>query len=346
MIALPSAIRAYQFVPITLGWLFLAGNPRRADAQTLGGQIVQLDTKKPLGGASVALVNDSARVVASTAASSEGSFYLDAPNPGLYRVVFFVAGASFVSPTVQLDSGKTVERLFSVPDVPATFTATPFARDVTTPASILPISPTPGYPGSLAEKGTRGLVSTMFVVTEKGQPDMSTFRVLNSADADFVLAVRDALHRSRFIPADKDGKSVPQVVQLTYDFGLADDPVRGDVIIRVAAPAAPTAAKTQAKQRYIVNADELSQADIVQLTLPDALNRLRPAVFTQSVISGGVDPSDAPVFVNDVRVDGMNALRSTPVSRVQEVRFWRREEAAVRFGMHYLYAITVKLKPQ
>jgi hypothetical protein len=84
-------------------------------------------------------------------------------------------------------------------------------------------------------KGERGLVSTMFVVTEKGLPDMGTFRVLNTADADFVLAVRDALHRARFVPADKDGNAVPQVVQLTYDFGFANDPVRGDVIIRAPA---------------------------------------------------------------------------------------------------------------
>jgi hypothetical protein len=47
---------------------------RHAGAQTLGGQVVQLATNKPLGGAAVALVDDSAQVVASTSASSDGAF--------------------------------------------------------------------------------------------------------------------------------------------------------------------------------------------------------------------------------------------------------------------------------
>ena len=58
---------------------------RLAGAQTLGGQVVQLDTKKPIGGAAVALVNDSARVVASASAGPDGAFYLDAPAAGVYR---------------------------------------------------------------------------------------------------------------------------------------------------------------------------------------------------------------------------------------------------------------------
>ena len=60
----------------------VVGAARPAGAQTLGGQVIQLDTKKPLGGAAVALVDESARVVASTSASADGGFYLDAPAPG------------------------------------------------------------------------------------------------------------------------------------------------------------------------------------------------------------------------------------------------------------------------
>lgn len=70
-----------------LGALTLvAGAPRAMKAQTLGGQVVQLDAKKPLSGAAVALVNDSAQIVASTSASSEGAFYLEAPRAGEYRL--------------------------------------------------------------------------------------------------------------------------------------------------------------------------------------------------------------------------------------------------------------------
>src|SRR5690349_4733643 len=116
MASFRSVVRTTTLVSLTI----VVGSTRRAGAQTLGGQVVQLDTKKPLSGAAVALVDDSARVVASTSASSEGAFYLDAPGAGSYRLVVLVAGGSFVSPAVQLDVGKTVEKYFSVPDVPAT----------------------------------------------------------------------------------------------------------------------------------------------------------------------------------------------------------------------------------
>src|SRR5215207_6011970 len=103
-----SIVRVASFAS---AFTLLAGASRPAVAQTLGGQVVQLDTKKPLAGAAVALVNDSAEVVAQSAASPEGAFYLDAPKAGAYRLVLFVSGASFVGPSVQLDSGKTIERL-------------------------------------------------------------------------------------------------------------------------------------------------------------------------------------------------------------------------------------------
>jgi hypothetical protein len=49
--------------------------------------------------------------------------------------------------------------------------------------------------------------------------------------------------------------------------------------------------------------------------------------------------------VNDVRVEGMAALRDITAGDVEEVRYWKREEAAVRFGMEYPYVITVKHAP-
>src|SRR5690349_16495931 len=184
-----SVVRTTALVSLTI----VVGSTRDAEAQTLGGQVMQLDTKKPLGGAAVALVDDSARVVASASASSEGAFYLDAPGAGLYRLVVLVSGGSFVSPTVQLDSGKTVEKYFSVPDVPSTFAAALFERDVTKPAAEVPGNRPPVYPTGLAEAGVRALISTMFVVSETGQPDVATFRVLNTApDARFVDAIREA----------------------------------------------------------------------------------------------------------------------------------------------------------
>ena len=334
----------------------VAGATRAAAAQTLGGQVVQLDTKKPLGGAAVALVDDSARVVASTSASSEGAFYLDAPGAGSYRLVLLVAGGSFVSPIVQLEAGKTVEKLFSVPDVPTTFAATLFARDVTKPATLIPGSPAPVYPAGLAEAGIRALISTMFVVDAVGQPDLATLRVLNTGtDERFVEAIRDALPRTRFVPAKKGDEWVPQVVQFTYDFGLAGDPERGDVVVRTPALArakalakvqpAPASPKAPVKTMLVVSADELSKPEIEQMNLSDALHRLRPRLYGSSRSSTETSPGEPPVFVNDVRVEGMAALRSITAGDVEEVRYWTRDQAGVRFGMEYPYVITVKMLP-
>ncbi|PYP81380.1 MAG: hypothetical protein DMD35_01300 [Gemmatimonadetes bacterium] len=331
------------------------GTARLSDAQTLGGQVVQLDTKKPLAGAGVALVDDSALVVASASASSEGSFYLDAPKPGAYRLVLLVSGGSFVSPSVQLDAGKTIERLFSVPDIPSTFAAARFARDVTKPAVPVPGSRGPVYPAGLAEQGMRATISTMFVVDETGQPDLSTFRVLNTAPNErFVESIREALQRTRFVPARKDDDWVSQVVQYTYDFGLAGDPERGDVVVRAGASnggtpsvarAARVDARTPVKTMYVITADELSKPDIEQMNLSEALHHLRPKLFGPSRNATVTTQYEPPVFVNDVRVEGMASLRNITAGHVEEVRYWKREEAAMRFGMDYPFAVTVKLRP-
>jgi hypothetical protein len=328
----------------------------RLSAQTLGGQVVQIDTKKPLGGAAVALVNDSAQVVASTSASGDGAFYLDAPSAGAYRLVVLVAGASFVSPVVALDSGKTIEKQFSVPDVPESFASAMFARDVTTPATQLPGSPRPVYPAGLAESGTRALVSTMFVVDTDGRPDMKSFRSLNAAADAFVDAIRDALKRTRFVPAEKDGGPVRQVVQYTYDFGLPGDPERGDIIVRPPKTASQTMSAPQSQPQgqskeaaprtlYVIGADELSAPGIEQMNLIDALNRLRPKLFGPLGSGTVTTPAEQPVFVNNVRVEGLASLRDITAGNVEEVRYWKHEEAAMKFGMEYHYAITVKLRP-
>ncbi len=334
----------------------ILGAARAAGAQTLGGQLVQLDTKKPLGGAAVALVDDSARVVASTSASAEGAFYLDAPGAGIYRLVVLVSGGSFVSPSVQLDAGKTVERLFSVPDVPATFAAALFERDVTKPAAPVPGNPAPVYPTGLAEAGVRAVISTMFVVGETGQPDTATFRVLNTTPNErFVDAIRESLPRTRFVPAKKNDEWVAQVVQYTYDFGLPGDPERGDVVIRPAMvaqahqPARPQRASAEpktppVKTMYVVSADELSKPEIQQMNLSEALHRLRPRLYGPPHSATRTSPDEPPVYVNDVRVEGIASLRNIIAGDVEEVRYWKREEAAMRFGMEYPYAITVKLR--
>jgi hypothetical protein len=45
-------------------------------------------------------------------------------------------------------------------------------------------------------------------------------------------------------------------------------------------------------------------------------------------------------------VDGMSYLRNIPARNVLEVRYLKREEAALQYGMQYPYVILVKLRPE
>src|SRR5688500_14506010 len=87
-----------------------------ARAQTAIGQVVSLETKRPLGGVKVALVDDSARVVAVAVTDSAlGSFFVDAPRPGRYRVALYTGtGASFVSAPTMLDTVPGAQLLYSL----------------------------------------------------------------------------------------------------------------------------------------------------------------------------------------------------------------------------------------
>jgi hypothetical protein len=187
----------------------------------------------------------------------------------------------------------------------------------------------------------------MYVVNESGEPDLATFRVLNDADEHFVESIRGALQHTRFVPAQKDEAAVRQVVQTTYDFGLAEDPVRGDVVVRPPRPQGETHAPSHAgpKTMYVITSDELAAPDVEQLTLADALHRLRPKLFGPSSGRTVTSPLEPPVFVNGVRVEGLASLRNISAGNVQEVRYWRREEAGTRFGMEYPYVVTVTMRP-
>ena len=199
----------------------VAITPLAAHGQTVGGEIVGLESGKPVHGASVALVDDSANIVSSTAADTvNGMFYVDAPHAGHYRVVLFANGGSFVSPAMQVDAGQTVERKFSVPDVPGAFRNAYFAQDVTDPAQLLSINPQPRYPRSAEGTGQSALVVLMFVVDEHGRVDPGSVQVINDTKYDFARAARAGIANAVYRPAVKDGASVRQVTQLSIGFGV------------------------------------------------------------------------------------------------------------------------------
>ena len=83
-----------------------------------------------------------------------------------------------------------------------------------------PNNPTPSYPSMLQSAGVEGRVLAQFVVDTSGRADMSTFKVLESSHELFTQAVRQALPRYRFFPAEIGGKKVRQVVQQPFTFAM------------------------------------------------------------------------------------------------------------------------------
>jgi protein TonB len=76
------------------------------------------------------------------------------------------------------------------------------------------------YPEGMRSAGTEGKVTAEFVVNENGRVEVSTFKVLDSTNDFFTRAVKDALGRMRFRPAQIGKTNVSQVVQQAFVFQL------------------------------------------------------------------------------------------------------------------------------
>ena len=88
------------------------------------------------------------------------------------------------------------------------------------PASPIPESGSPAYPETLKSSGVEGETRVQFVVDTAGRPELSSFAVVEASHAAFGQAVRAALPRMRFMPAEHRGRKVRVVVQQPFSFAL------------------------------------------------------------------------------------------------------------------------------
>lgn len=95
-----------------------------------------------------------------------------------------------------------------------------FEFQVEKPVMQAPNSPTPQYPDILRQAGVEGEALVSFVVDTTGRADVSTFKVIRSTHDLFASAVRNALPRMRFIPAEVGDKKVRQLVQQPFSFAI------------------------------------------------------------------------------------------------------------------------------
>ena len=82
-------------------------------------------------------------------------------------------------------------------------------------------NPRPRYPAELQRAGIEGTLVVQFVVDSTGRIDEKTLTFPTDAQPGFLRAVRDALLRSRFFPAELAGMRVRQLVQQQFTFVIA-----------------------------------------------------------------------------------------------------------------------------
>ena len=95
------------------------------------------------------------------------------------------------------------------------------ADQVEKQVSVVPGSPPPRYPEILRSVGVEGQVTALFVVDETGRAEEDSVRFMRSDNPLFENAVKQALHRMRFVPAEIGGRKVRQLVLMPFVFTLA-----------------------------------------------------------------------------------------------------------------------------
>ena len=85
----------------------------------------------------------------------------------------------------------------------------------------IPGTATPRYPAMLQSAGVEGSVRAQFVVDTLGRVEQGSFRSLEATHDLFAAAVRDALGRARFKPAEVAGRTVRQLVEQTFSFTIS-----------------------------------------------------------------------------------------------------------------------------
>jgi len=96
-----------------------------------------------------------------------------------------------------------------------------FEFQVEKQVAALPDNPRPRYPDMLRSANVEGEVLAQFVVDTTGRYEQGTFKVLKSSNDQFTNAVKNALPRMKFYPAEVGGRKVKQLVQQPFTFSLS-----------------------------------------------------------------------------------------------------------------------------
>ena len=98
------------------------------------------------------------------------------------------------------------------------------ASELDKPVAFDPSSAAPAYPPDLQKAGIEGSATMRFVVDTLGGADSATIEVLAMTHPGFAAAVREALPRMRFQPAELGEIRVRQLVEQQFKFQLSPVP--------------------------------------------------------------------------------------------------------------------------
>jgi protein TonB len=121
------------------------------------------------------------------------------------------------SPTQFSKLGANNGAASSTPGSDRAFDAGQVERQV----SLVPGTLPPRYPETLRAAGVEGQVIALFVVDERGCVEDASIRFAHAGNTLFEDAVRVALRRMHFTPAEFGGRKVRQLVQMPFVFTLA-----------------------------------------------------------------------------------------------------------------------------
>jgi TonB family protein len=187
-------------------------------AQTVGGIVRDRVTSGVVENATIELRAASDSSVASARSDSLGMFYLTAPAPGTYTLRFRLGvGPQGTTPPIVLATADTFHQSEYVVDVPDERIFFEFqVQEPVEPLNAI----SPAYPREMQERRTSGRVVAQYVVDTSGRADVTTLKGLEFTDHAFLEAVRQALPRMRFKPAEIRGRRVRQLVHQTFAFEI------------------------------------------------------------------------------------------------------------------------------
>lgn len=184
----------------------------------MAGLVRDRATGAPVVNTVVALRDAADSVIARGRTDSLGTFHLATAGPARYSVVFvFDARQGAVSTPFTVADTAAFHQAEYVVEVPTDTVY--FEHEVAKP-----VAPennvSPAYPSDLQQRGIEGSFVVEFVVDTLGRAEPGSLRVLQPAHQQFVTSVRRALPRMRFLPAEREGRRVRQLVHQAFAFAI------------------------------------------------------------------------------------------------------------------------------